>query len=204
MIENQNIIPNYTPFIIKLENLPKKFDEIFLAEIFSNFNISNQGIHLVFDHLNEFTGEAFIEFLTLNDVKNALKIELKIEKEKDEKDENEEEEEEEEEKSIKIKESSGFEFLVACGLIDSIPQNSGKFTPNSTKSLKLNGIKTKITKNEILKYFESFELQKTNQIEFIDNSNIIINFISDQEALRAFFQKNEGKIGKNLISLSFY
>ena len=195
MIENQNIIPNYTPFIIKLENLPKKFDEIFLAEIFSNFNISNQGIHLVFDHLNEFTGEAFIEFLTLNDVKNALKIELKIEKENDE---------EEEEKSIKIKESSGFEFLVACGLIDSIPQNSGKFTPNSTKSLKLNGIKTKITKNEILKYFESFELQKTNQIEFIDNSNIIINFISDQEALRAFFQKNEGKIGKNLISLSFY
>ena len=195
MIQNQNIIPNYSPFIIKLENLPKKFDEIFLAEIFSNFNISNQGIHLVFDHLNEFTGEAFIEFLTLNDVKNALKIELKIEKENDE---------EEEEKSIKIKESSGFEFLVACGLIDSIPQNSGKFTPNSTKSLKLNGIKTKITKNEILKYFESFELQKTNQIEFIDNSNIIINFISDQEALRAFFQKNEGKIGKNLISLSFY
>eukprot|EP01080_Neovahlkampfia_damariscottae_P008958 gene8958-907_t len=150
MLQSQYSTPQFTPFIIKLENVPKEYDEIYLAEIFSDFNISPQGIHLVFDHLNEFTGEAFIEFLTIEDVKNSLKKEY--------------------ENEMKIKESSGFEFLIACGLIDSIPSNSGKFTPNSTKSLIMNGIKKKIKKEDIFKYFQNFELQKDG-IEFLEDGN---------------------------------
>jgi hypothetical protein len=192
MNQFQFSLPNFSPYILKLENVPIEHDEVYLANLFSEFNILPQGIHLgkveffliqVFNHLNEFVGEAYIEFLSLNDIKNALLKEV--------------------EKDIKITESSGFEFLVACGLIESVPKNFGKFTPNSTKSLKIEGISLETSKDEILNYFKEFDVQSEG-IEYLNENVVVIQFISDQEALKAFIEKNEGKIGNNSISLSFY
>jgi RNA recognition motif-containing protein len=65
--------PQVSPFICRLSNFPKAYEEVEIANFFHGLNIRSQGIHLVFNERNESTGEGFIEFEKEDDLIFAVK-----------------------------------------------------------------------------------------------------------------------------------
>ncbi|KAL9658807.1 hypothetical protein ABK040_005961 [Willaertia magna] len=63
-------VANNAGFI--LEGLPSDLDEVKIADWLTGLEIADQGIHLIFDDEYQFTGEAFVEFLTEESVTKAL------------------------------------------------------------------------------------------------------------------------------------
>jgi RNA recognition motif-containing protein len=65
---------NFSDYVVKLTGLPADKDEKYVADLFSDLGIeiADRGIHLVFDENEVFTGEAFVELFSEENVENAI------------------------------------------------------------------------------------------------------------------------------------
>eukprot|EP01062_Namystynia_karyoxenos_P049987 TRINITY_DN385_c0_g2_i1.p1 TRINITY_DN385_c0_g2~~TRINITY_DN385_c0_g2_i1.p1 ORF type:complete len:307 (+),score=97.67 TRINITY_DN385_c0_g2_i1:100-1020(+) len=59
--------------VVRLRGLPFAATELDIANFFSGVNIAQQGIHLVFNHDNRPSGEAFVELEAPSDLEHALR-----------------------------------------------------------------------------------------------------------------------------------
>ncbi|KAL9653057.1 hypothetical protein ABK040_006277 [Willaertia magna] len=76
--EDNNEESTFSDFVIKLEGLPSDLDEVKIADWLTGLEIADQGIHLIFDDEYQFTGEAFVEFLTEESVTKALEKDITV------------------------------------------------------------------------------------------------------------------------------
>eukprot|EP00756_Hemistasia_phaeocysticola_P040984 Hpha_TRINITY_DN16892_c0_g3::TRINITY_DN16892_c0_g3_i1::g.150056::m.150056/K12898/HNRNPF_H; heterogeneous nuclear ribonucleoprotein F/H len=70
-IGNIPIVPG--DVVVRLRGLPFAATELDIANFFGGVNISQQGIHLVFNHDNRPSGEAFVEMESPEDLEPALR-----------------------------------------------------------------------------------------------------------------------------------